>query len=398
MEILPHHLNTFVLFGITLLLGLIGGQIARRIRFFPKISAYILMGFILGPSVLNLLGPSVLSAANIFVDISLGIILFELGRHLDFTWLKEDHGLLYSSLLESGLSFFLPLLFAHFYAGFSWLSSALAASFIMATSPAVVLMVANDLHSEGPVTRRTLALTSLNNLFALTLFVLLLPLTLPHSTKIAPNAVEQALYSLFASFVLGTFMFFFTSFLARIIGKEKEGQYILFIAVLICTIGIAQLFKLPVALALFIFGVATRNLDKKHILMEINFGWSSQLFFILLFVITGTYLRLDGLKFALVTILLLILLRAFSKTIGLAAFARKSRVTMSQVFAISLALTPMAGLAISLSLVLRQFNPELSTQISLVISAMVGILEILGPIATQFAFLKSKETLSDKFE
>lgn len=395
--ILPKHLNTITLFGITLLLGLIAGEIARRIRFLPKISAYIAMGFFLGPSVLNVMSPSVLAAANLFVDISLGIILFDLGRHLDFTWLREDRGLIYTSFAESGLSFSAAFLAAHFFLEFSWLTAALAASFMMATSPAVVLMIANDLNSEGPVTRRTLALTSLNNFFALTIFTFLLPMTLSKTMHLTWPWVHS-IYLLLASLGVGVFMFFLTRVLGAVVGKQKIGQFVLFIGVLVCTIGVAQMFHLPIALTLFIFGVATRNLDAKHVLMELDFGFSAQLFFILLFVVTGTYLHFEGFRHVILAVIMFIVIRGLAKMLGIWFFSRESRLTKSQVFAISLALTPMAGLAISMSNVLNEFNPEFNAKIAVVIATMAGILEIVGPIATQFAFIESKETLSDEYQ
>lgn len=391
----PLQLSAITLFGATLLLGLIGGALAKKIRFFPKILGYIMIGFLLGPNALNLISSSVLANVRLFVDISLGLILFELGRQLDFQWLREDRGLACSGLAESSLTFVFILLFGHYFVMFTWLQAALAASFAMATSPAVVLLVANDLHAEGPVTRRTQALTSINNFFALTIFTFLLPMT-QSSTLPTSKLWQHSCYLLLGSALVGLLAFLLTYFIGKLIGKDRGAQFSLFVGALILTIGIAQIFHTPVALTLFIFGVATRNLDRKHRLMEIDFGWSSQLFFILLFVVTGTYLRLDGLQHAAVAILLFIVVRSFSKTLGVFLFSKKSGITKGQIIAISLALTPMAGLAISMSNVLDEFNPDINRQIAQVMAAVVGILEILGPIATQVAFIKSKETLPDR--
>ena len=170
MDLFPHfpiHLNSMALFGLTLLLGLIGGEIAKRSYFFPTLSGYIAVGFAVGPGGFNIVDSSVLATANIFVEISLSLILFELGRQLDFRWLYHDYGLLLTAVAESAFSFFAIFAVTHWYIGLAWLQSALAGTIAMATSPAVVMMIADELASEGPVTRRTLILTSINNLFAL---------------------------------------------------------------------------------------------------------------------------------------------------------------------------------------------------------------------------------------
>ncbi|HTM63373.1 MAG TPA: cation:proton antiporter [Gammaproteobacteria bacterium] len=394
LPIFPMKLNTISLLSIALLLGLIGGELAKRTPFLPKISGYILIGFILGPDVLNLVVHPVLSTARVFVDISLGLILFDLGRHLDFNWIRSDKGLLPAALTESGLTFTFIFLFSHYYVAFGWLPSALAGAFAMATSPAVVLMVASDLHAEGPVTRRTIIMTSLNNLFALALFTLLLPLTKYYSLT-SDQYWKHAGYLVAGSLISAMIIYMITSFMAKLIGKQKQAQFVLFIAILLFSIGVSQMLRIPTAMTLFILGIATRNLDHKHALMEIDFESSAQLFFIVLFVVTGTYLRIEGLKVAVIPVLAFIVLRSAAKTIGISLFSSVSRLTRQQVLAISLALTPMAGLAISMSNVLEDFNPDINRQISTIIAAVVAILEILGPIGTQFALIKSKETISE---
>ena len=105
----PLHLNSIALLGLTLLLGLMGGEVAKRIRFLPQISGYIVVGFLIGAGGFNIVNQAALVNANIFVDISLSLILFELGRHLDFLWLRHDRGILYMSLAESGITFIIIL-------------------------------------------------------------------------------------------------------------------------------------------------------------------------------------------------------------------------------------------------------------------------------------------------
>ncbi|MGE3921270.1 MAG: cation:proton antiporter, partial [Gammaproteobacteria bacterium] len=338
----PLSLTAIVLFGLTLLLGLMGGELAKRMRFLPRISGYIAIGFLLGPGGFNIVTPSILITTRMFVDISLGIILFELGRQLDFTWLKYDTGLLPMAIAESGITFLSVFIFLYFFINLSPLPSALAATFAMATSPAVVMMVANDLASEGPVTRRTLVLTNLNNFFALTIFSFLLPMTQKSSDM--TTFWMHSSYILLGSLVLGVLMFYLIRLIASFIKKQKENQFILFIGTVLLTIGLAQIFKLPTALTLFILGVATRNLDRKHKLMEVDFGWSARLFFIILFVVTGAHLRFEGFKLIALTAIIFILARGFSKTLGIWLFKNASRLTKKQVLSISLALTPMAGL------------------------------------------------------
>lgn len=391
----PLHLNSTALFGIILLLGLIGGELARRVKFLPIISGYIFIGFLIGPGGFNIANHSVLVSARIFVEISLSLILFELGRHLDFRWLYRDRGLLLMSLTESFLTFGMIFFIFYFFLKLSLLQAALAGTIAMATSAAVVLMVAHDLLSEGPVTRRTIVLTSLNNLYALIIFVSLLPFVQNQNADILTNA-SHVLYRLGGSFLLGIFMFVIAELIALFIGKNKQNQFILFVGLVTLSASLAHIFNLSTMLVLFTLGVLARNSDRRHLLMEVDFSWIARLFFVLLFVVTGAHIQLNGLGIVAGSIFIFILVRGLAKMLGVWLFASASNLSRKQVLAIGFALSPMAGVAIGMSNILADFNPDFGRTLLLIVTGVVAILHFFGPIATQLAFIKAGETLVDK--
>ena len=390
---LPIHFNPIVLFGLTLLLGLLGGEIVKATRLLPRISGYIAVGFLAGPNGFNIATPSVLADASFFVDIALGLILFDLGRHLDFSWLRHDRGLLPMAILESCLTFSLVFTVLYLFK-FPWLPSALAATIATATSPAVVMMVAHDISSEGPITRRTMMLTSLNNLFALILFTILLPVTHVKSST-SQIISEHITYRLLGSVILGLIIFTITVFLSRLTGKNKESQFILFVGAVTLGIGLAISLNLSTMLTLFTFGVAARNLDRNHRLTEVDFGWLARLFFVLLFVVTGVYLKFQGLWQATWIVLAFLFVKISAKMIGVLIFSRISHLTKQQALALGLTLAPMAELAVGMSNRLVYFNPNFSHQLLTIITAVVAILYILGPIAVQIAFIKTGEATAE---
>lgn len=398
MNFLPHfplHVNPIALFGLTLLLGLVGGEIASRSKLLPRISGYIFVGFLVGSGGFDIVNPSLLANARIFVDISLGLILFDLGRHLDLKWLKHDFGLLLMAIAESSLTFifiFVTLILFNL----PYLPAALAASIAVATSPAEVMMVAHDLSAEGPVTRRTLILTSLNNLFGITLFTTLLPFS--DAQNSLGVMLTHSLYILIGSLLLGLCIFLMITALAWLIGKRKANQFVLFAGTVIFAIGLARILHFSSMLTLFVLGVAARNLDSQRVLTEVDFGWIARLFFILLFVITGAQLQLTGLWQAPFAVAVFLVVRFLAKSIGIWLFAKKSRMTAKQCFAISFTLMPMAALAIGMSETLLNFSPNHAQQLMIIITAAVAILNILGPITTQFAFIKTGETGADILE
>lgn len=386
----PLQLNALSLFGVLLLAGLIGGELARRTRFLPQIFGYTVMGFLLSPNFFNIINQTALQDAKIFIQISLGLILFDLGRHLDFKWLKHDRGLLFSSLAESILTFIFVLIVLLFF-HLPLLPALLAATFAIATSPAVVMLVSHDLQAQGPVTRRTLMLTSLNNFYSLVIFSILLPITLFSDQSNIMEALNHSIYRLFGSLALGFFAFFITKHMARLTQKYQMKQFVLIVSMVVLTIGLANLLNLSTMLSLFTLGVAVRNFDTQHALIEVDIAWLARPFLILLFVISGFYLQLEGLWLAGIIVLAFICARMFAKFLGVYLFAKKSHLTTSQSLAIGLALTPMGAVAIGMYSILETSNPEFTHQLSLIITAVLTVFNLLGPIATQFAFIKSKE-------
>src|SRR5688572_32199820 len=88
----PFATNPLLLFGLLLLAGLIGGELARRYARLPRVVGYVLVGLGLGAGGLNVLDERLVQEAWIFVDMALGLILFELGRRLDLAGSAEIPG------------------------------------------------------------------------------------------------------------------------------------------------------------------------------------------------------------------------------------------------------------------------------------------------------------------
>ena len=386
---LPVSLDATILLSLSLLLGLLGGELAGKTRYIPKIFAYLLVGFLIGPGGFHLVDTSILDQTRWFTDLALGFVLFDLGRHLDWRWLRHDLSILWMSVTESALTFlftFTTLLLI----GLQWLPAALAATIAIATAPAVILLVAHDLAAKGPVTRRTWMLTSLNNLFSLILFTLLLPVA--QSQGVFPLTVIRSVESLSGALIMGGLMLILTQALARVMGKKSRDYFILLIGSIILTIGLARFLHLPTMLTLFIFGVLARRFDRYHLFNEMDFNAWTRPLLIVLFVLTGISLPIHGLWQESGIIAAFILARFAAKGTGIGVLARRGRLTGQQTVSLALALVPMASVAIDMSSQLTEVNPEVGHTLSTIIGGVLAILTLLGPMAVQWALWKAGET------
>ena len=386
----PFPVSPLVLFGLLLLAGVVGGEVVKRVLGLPRIVGYVLIGLTLGASGLNVLDTGLVKEAWIFVDIALGLILFELGRRLDFAWLRRDPWLAATGALESALTF-ACIFFALLYFDVKPLHAAVAASIGIATSPAVVLVVAQELKAEGQVTERALILTAINGIIAFVASTMLLT-WLHHEYRASwMTILLHPLYLLAGSTVLGFAAAIAAVRLAHWLGKNERGHFVMTLALIVVTVGAARMLELSVVLALLAFGVLSRNIDSRHDLMPVDVGMVGQLFVVVLFVVSGASLRVDVFATGGILAIVYVLARFAGKSLGVMSLTYFSGVRRGAAGLLCLALVPMSGTAIGMVHRASLLYPEFGAKLSAIVLSAVLILELIGPVAAQFAFKRAGE-------
>lgn len=387
---LPPAFGQTFLVGALLLAGLLGGELARRALGLPRIVGYALAGVLLGPQVSGVLGPGALGNARVLIDLSLGLIVFELGHRLDFQWLRRNRWLFAAAIAESMFCFW-AIHAALLAFGFAPLLAASAAAIGTATSPAVVLLVAHELRSAGQVTERMLLFTAVNSVFAYVALTLLLPfLHLQHAAAWSLAVLHPA-YLLGASVLAGFAASLLLLALARWVGKREDRQFILLVGLVFLAVGAARNLNLSVVVTLLALGLLARNLDRRHVLLPLRFGYGGQLFFVILFVLTGASLQFAPLASVGLAVAAFIAARFAGKALALFAFAPLSGLRPASAGLLSVALLPMSGMAVVMVLDTAALYPEFGGELAAVVLSAVAVLELLGPIATQFALKRAGE-------
>ena len=386
----PPAASPLALFGLLLLAGVIGGELARRVARLPRIVGYVLVGLALGASGLDWLDGALLREAWIFVDIALGLILFELGRRLDFAWLRREPWLAATAVLESALSFTFVFL-ALMYFGVEPLYAAVAASIAIATSPAVVLVAAQEIRAEGQVTERALNLTAMNSVLAFVVSTMLLA-WLHHEYRAGwATAVLHPVYLLTASALLGYGASVAAVTLARWLGRTERGHLVVSLGLIAVTVAAARAFELSVVLALLAFGTLSKNLDWRHDLLPVDFGWIGQMFVVVLFVVSGASLNAGELAAGGTLAIVYVLARFAGKSIGVMSLTYFSGVRRGAAGLLCLALMPMSGTAVGMVHRTGELYPDFGAKLAAIVLSAVLILELIGPIAVQFALRRAGE-------
>ena len=390
---LPLALSAPIMFGALLAAGLLAGEAANRYASLPRITGYALAGVALGPQLSGVLSREMLHALSVLIDLSVGLIVFELGFRFDWRWLKRNRWLLVTAVAES-LFGFGAIFGALVYFGFAPVLAASAAAIGTATSPAVVMLVAHELRAEGQVTERTLLFTAVNSVFAYAALTLLLPLL--HLERAGwLEALLRPTYILGVSLLAGAAACMLMLGLARWLGKREDRQFVLLVAMVVLTVGVARSFNLSVMITLMTLGMLARNLDRSHVLMPLRFGYGGQLFFVILFVLTGAGLKFGAWATGAWLVATLLVVRFLGKALAILVFGRLSGVRPGSAGLLAIALLPMSGLAVGMVRDTSALFPVFGQQLGGILLAAVALSELLGPLATQFALRRAGEADPD---
>ncbi|WP_075257065.1 cation:proton antiporter [Herbaspirillum camelliae] len=383
--------NALLVFGGLLLFGLIAGYVVSKSPWVPRITGYLLVGFLLGSGGFNLLSGEVLKVTNIFADIAVALVVYQLGRYVDIGWLRREKWLMITVAVSAVLCFgFVSIALTWF--GTDSVMALLGGVMAIATAPAVVLVVLRDLKAEGQVTRRLAAMTALNNFVAVLAAYALLPVIAHEAGTPVWTLIQHTLYSLVGSAILAYLTYWLMMPLARLLGRENSSQFVLVISVIALAIGVAHALHLPVMLTMLIFAILSKNLDRQFDLMELEFGVANELFVVMLFVTVGASMKLSDLGLLGFSVLILIAARFLAMGLGIFLFARFARMNWRQAGLLTLGTLPMTEIGVGLMQTVSSLYPHTTANVLPLLAGSMVVLEFLGPVATQFALIKSGES------
>ena len=166
-----------MLFSLTLIFlsGIILGSIFNRLKL-PQLIGMLLTGIILGPYLLNLLDPKILSISADLRQIALIIILTRAGLNLDINDLKKvGRPAVLMCFVPATFEILGMIIFAPKFLGLGLLDSAILGTVIAAVSPAVIVPKMLKLMEEGYGTDRSIpqmimAGASVDDVFVIVLF------------------------------------------------------------------------------------------------------------------------------------------------------------------------------------------------------------------------------------
>lgn len=375
--------------GMIILLGLLGGKIFHRIKI-PRVTGYMLMGLVIGPSLLGLVSDNTLADVHMVNDIALGLILFAIGGEIEWNHLKAmGRKVLFMAAAESLGAFSLVFLASFAISGDFGLSILLGAIGI-ATAPGVTLMVIREYNSRGPLTDSLLAVVAINNIVCLVVFrIFFAGYSFFHGVAFWPVA-----FTLFKELVLSVLIGGAVAGLIALWEQRIDDLSELLLVIiggLLIGIGAAKTIGISYLMICLIIGAITNNISMMHRLVYAELRQTEMPFYIAFFVLSGASLHLDTLWHIGLLGLAYLLIRPAGKAMGALWAGMKYGADPKVRNNIGFGLLPQAGVAIGLSITVMQTNPELGEIISTVILSSVVIYESVGPFLTKLALGRAGE-------
>lgn len=207
--------------SLIFLVGLALGAICQRLKL-PRIIGMLVTGILLGPYVLDLLDPSILSISSELRKMALIIILLKAGLSLDLKDLKKaGRSAILLSFVPASCEIMGYLLFAPVILDISRIDAAVMGAVLAAVSPAVVVprmvtLMEKKYGTQKAIPQMILAGASCDDIFVIVLFTTFLGMAQGGSANVMDfiNIPVSILLGILlgVSFGYGLYLFFETSY------------------------------------------------------------------------------------------------------------------------------------------------------------------------------------------
>ena len=388
-------MNEILSVGLILLAALLAGHLAQIGRI-PEVTGYLLVGVLIGPAALDLISHENIAALGFLSDVALGLILFNIGSIFEASNFRHvGAGVVRITLWEATLAFALvcgTLLLT----GLAWPLALLLGVVAMETAPATTLMVLNEYDAEGPLTDRLRALMALNNVYVLVMFgIVTAALTLTEATGqswlyTGYRALHGLLWTTVGSVALGALLGLLMDLWA-VRARESGEAMILSIGAVLIAVGASRWLGVSPLIATLALGATVANASPQgdHLLRAL--GRVDPPLYAAFFVLAGAELVPASILGLGLTGMAYTLARAAGKIAGARIGMRGQDVPDTVRRELGYCLISSSSLAVGLTIQIRSGFPEYAATVTGIVLAAVVIFEIVGPLLTRRALLKTGE-------
>ncbi|AHC16745.1 cation:proton antiporter [Salinispira pacifica] len=399
------HLDPLIIIGVIVLLGIYFGKGAKLIHL-PSIIGFMVLGVLLGPSLLGVLSGEFQESIGFITEIALSFVAVSIGLELSFASLKKQGGgIVLTIFTESFMAFILVSVLMYL------LTRDLALSILFgaiapASAPAGTVAIIQEYRTKGPLTKALFAVVGFDDGLGIIVFGFaaafaksILSAEMGMETGSFVSLMSGPLMEVGLSLLVGSLNAVIFIFLGRFL-KTGRDLFLLLFAMVFLSAGLSIMFHMSVILTNMVLGIVIVNTQPQNFVEKIHEELTQimPLLFILFFVLAGSNLHISALPELGLIGLVYIAGRATGLISGASFGAWAGRLPVSIRKYLGLGILSQAGVAIGLALIVKKelaefgaHGAEIGDIIITTVSATSIFFEIIGPVLAKFALTKAGE-------
>ncbi len=390
-------MNSLLSAGLILILGFLGARLLKYVRL-PNVTAFLIVGIIIGPHILNLVTPEIFTASEFFSNLVLGIIAFSLGENFLLDKIRQGmkHVMWISIIAALGAWI---LVSAALIVYFIYLKLPIYPALVLgaaasATAPAATVLVIREYRAGGFLTELLLKVVAIDDAWCLIFAALAIAFAnTMRAVVFDVTIVFAGIGEIFGALILGAILGYLSSFLSRLV-KTTEELLILIVGLILLNVGLSVALKISVLLSSMTMGLIVINLARENYkFFEVLRSIDAPLYLIF-FILSGAHLDFGILYKMGIAGILYVVFRMIGKVYGAKIGAKISNAPKSAESWLGLALAPQAGVALGIGLVAKATFPDYGNYIFTIIAATTVVFELVGPLLTKYSLIKSGEVVS----
>jgi Kef-type K+ transport system membrane component KefB len=386
--------NTLLSAGLILLLGFIGARLLKYARL-PSVTAFLLVGILIGPHVLNLVTEGIFSASDFFSNLVLGVIAFSLGENFRLEEIKKGmKQVMWISLMAALLTWLLvsgAIVSYLIIVGQPMYPAIVLGAAASATAPAATVLVIREYRASGFFTEMLLKIVAIDDAWCLMLAALAIAFANAMRADVFQISIVFAgIGEIFGALIIGALFGCLFSFLRRFVTTSAEFLVYIF-GLILLNVGLSIAIHVSILLSSMMMGIVVINLARENYKFFEVIRTVDAPLYLVFFILAGAHLDFTILYKMGIVGVLYIIFRVIGKVYGARVGARISRAPKSIENWIGLSLTPQAGVALGIGLVAKSTFPDFGNYIFTVIAATTVIFELVGPLLTKISLIKVGE-------
>ncbi len=381
--------------GLSIICGFFIGKIMFKLKI-PSVAGYIIAGLLLGQSFLGIFNLEFLDKVSGISDLALALIAFSIGGELLASDLKKIGIKVFAIAFFEAFLAFVLVTTAMILMKQPLESALLLGAVASATAPAATVMVINELKAKGPLASTLIAVVAIDDAICLMIYAVassIARVLIAHSGTIQwSHVIVGPIVEIGGSIVLGAIIGGLLVLCLSRVSYSRE-VLVVVVAAILLTLGVATKFGFSALLSNMTVGIMVVNFSSHRTKAFSVIESITSPIYTAFFVLAGARLQISLLAKVGLIGLVYTFARILGKVSGASLGATLSKAEPVIKKYIGFGLLSQIGVAVGLAIVIsHEFaGTEIGSLIITVLLATTVITEIIGPLCTRFAVMKSGE-------